>query len=63
MIDYIEGHPDVFPPDKMNDYLAFVEPEQLPEITDLLHKNGHSEQVIAGILGGNFLRIAKQVWK
>ena len=63
LIDYIEGHPDVFPPDKMNDYLAFVAPEQLPEITDLLHKKGHSEQVIAGVLGGNFLRVAKQVWK
>ena len=63
LIDYIEGHPDVFPPDKMNDYLAFVEPEQLPEITDLLHKKGHSEQVISGILGENFLRVAKQVWK
>ena len=63
LIDYIEGHPDVFPPDKMNDYLAFVEPEQLMEITNLLCKNGHSEQVIAGVLGGNFLRVAKQVWK
>ena len=63
LIDYIEGHPDVFPPDKMNDYLAFVEPEQLMEITNLLCKNGYSEQVIAGVLGGNFLRVAKHVWK
>jgi len=63
LIDYIQGHPDVFPPERFNDYLSFVEPEQIPEITELLHKRGHSEQVISGVLGGNLLRIAKQVWK
>ncbi len=36
LIDYVEGHPDIFPPDKFNDYLAFVEPEQFPEFTELL---------------------------
>lgn len=63
LIDYIEGRPDVFPPEKIKDYLSFVEPEQFPEFTELLHKKGYSEQVIHGILGGNFLRIAKEVWK
>jgi membrane dipeptidase len=63
LIDYIEGHPDVFPPDKFHDYLAMVEPEQFPEFTELLYQKGYSEQVIGGILGGNFLRVAKEVWK
>jgi membrane dipeptidase len=63
LIDYIEGHPDIFPREKFNDYLSFVEPEQLPQITELLYKKGHGEQVIRGILGENFLRVAKQVWK
>src|SRR5215212_5546503 len=63
LIDYIEGHPDVFPLGKFNDYLAMVEPEQFPEFTELLYQRGHSEQVISGILGGNFLRVAEQVWK
>jgi len=63
LIDYIEGHPDVFPPGKFNDYLAMVEPEQFPEFTELLYQRGHNEQVINGILGGNFLRVAEQVWK
>ena len=63
LIDYIEGHPDVFPSGKFNDYLAMVEPEQFPEFTELLYQKGHSEQVISGILGGNFLRVAEQVWK
>ena len=63
LIGYIEGHPDVFPPEKFNDYLSFVEPEQFPEFTELLFQKGYSEQVISGILGGNFLRVAKEVWK
>jgi membrane dipeptidase len=63
LIDYIEGHSDVFPPGKFNDYLSMVEPEQFPEFTELLYQRGHNEQVISGILGGNFLRVAEQVWK
>jgi membrane dipeptidase len=59
----VEGHPDVFPPDKIKDYLAIVEPEQFPEFTELLAQKGYGEQVISGILGGNFLRVAKAVWK
>jgi membrane dipeptidase len=63
LMDYLQAYPEIYPPDKMNDLLAFVEPEQFPEITELLYNKGHSEQVISGILGGNFLRVAKEVWK
>jgi len=63
LIEYVETYPDIFPPEKMQDYLSFVEPEQFPEFTELLYQKGHSENVIRGILGGNFLRVAEQVWK
>jgi membrane dipeptidase len=63
LIEYIEGHPDVFPPDKINNYLSFAEPEQFPEFTELLHQKGYSQEIISGILGGNFLRVAGKVWK
>jgi membrane dipeptidase len=63
LVDYIEGHPDVFPPGKFKDYLVMVEPEQFPEFTELLYQKGYSEQVISGVLGGNFQRVAKEVWK
>ena len=63
LIEYIEGHPDIFPRDKFQDFLSFVEPEQFPEFTELLYQRGYSEQIISGILGGNFLRVAEQVWK
>lgn len=63
LMDYITGNPDVFPADKMAEFIAFVEPEQFPEFTELLVQKGYSEDVISGILGGNFLRVAKEVWK
>ena len=63
LIDYVEGHPDIFPPEKIKDYLSFVEPEQFPEFTEFLYQKGYSEQIIRGILGENFLRVAEQVWK
>jgi membrane dipeptidase len=63
ILDYVAAHPDRFPPDKMKDFLPFVEPEQFPEFTDLLLQRGHSEQTVRGVLGENFLRVAKEVWK
>jgi membrane dipeptidase len=46
--------------DKMNN---FFEPEQLPELTEGLLAKGYSEDEVRGILGGNFLRVARQVWR
>ena len=63
LMDYVTGNPDIYPADKMKDFLAFVEPEQFPEFTELLYSKGYSEQIISGILGGNFMRVAKAVWK
>lgn len=62
LLDYLEGHPEIFPPELIQDYLAFVKPEQIPEIAELLLRRGYSEEVVYGVLGGNFLRVAEQVW-
>jgi membrane dipeptidase len=41
----------------------FAQPEQLPELTELMVRHGYCEGDIRGILGLNFLRIARDVWK
>ena len=43
--------------------ICFVEPEQLPELTEGMLRLGYADEVIRGILGENFLRVAEQVWK
>ncbi len=63
LLDYINNHPERFPPSLGTDYLAFVEPEQIPEIAELLLARGHSDATVRGILGENFLRVAEQVWR
>ena len=43
--------------------IKVAEPGQYPEICRILHHRGFSEPELEGILGGNFLRVAGQVWK
>ncbi len=43
--------------------IKYVQPEQFPEFTDGMLKRGYSEADIRGILGENWLRVARAVWK
>ena len=59
-----KNHPGSFPEGSAwtRDQARFAQPEQLPEITENLLRLGYSEADIGGVLGGNFLRVAEQVW-
>jgi membrane dipeptidase len=37
--------------------LSFFQPEQLPELVELMLTAGYDERAVAGILGDNYLRV------
>jgi membrane dipeptidase len=43
--------------------MKIADPEQLPGLTEGMLNKGYKEGDIEGILGGNWLRVARQVWK
>jgi len=43
--------------------VGVLEPEELPNVTELLLARGHSEDVIRKVMGENWLRVAESVWK
>lgn len=42
---------------------SYVPPKQLREITETMVRRGFKDREILGILGGNFMRVASEVWK
>ena len=40
-----------------------AEPEELPRLAEIMLKHGYEDADIRGILGDNWLRLARQVWK
>jgi membrane dipeptidase len=45
------------------DSYEFLGPEQLPQLEAELQGLGYSAEALAAIMGGNFLRVARAVWK
>lgn len=43
--------------------IRYLEPEALPRVVDLLMARGWGDDAVRGFLGGNFLRVAGQVWR
>ena len=42
---------------------AFAQPEQVEELAGMMLGAGYQEADVRGILGGNWLRVARQVWR
>jgi membrane dipeptidase len=61
--DLVAGNSKYWPQEEYQTPSDFLPPEQLPEITETLVQRGFGDAEITGILGGNFLRVAKAVWK
>ena len=62
--EHLEKMKGTFPPGHGYEMGArFVPPEQLEEIVVTLQGWGYSDADLTALLGGNLLRLAKQVWK
>lgn len=63
MDDYVKKNPEMFPASE--GYAAgakLVAPEQLGEITQCLFDKGYAARDVSKILGGNFMRVARESW-
>lgn len=62
--DYVTSSPHIFPPELgYGAGIRMVEPDRIPAIADALLDGGWSDADLAGFLGANNLRVARQVWK
>lgn len=62
--DIVAKNPDMFPPEEgYAEPLRMLPPESLPLIVSGLLKRGYTPEHLQAILGGNFLRVARRVWK
>jgi membrane dipeptidase len=59
----VESNPAVFAPGADAADRAALGPEAIPEIADGLVRLKFTDSEIRGILGGNWLRVAQEVWK
>jgi membrane dipeptidase len=62
---YVVANPDMWPSFQGRTFtgLTFLPPENAPQLTELMLKRGYQTADIRKILGENFLRVMKQVWK
>jgi len=61
----VDENPDAWPPNqgRPNRHTKFVQPEQLEDLAELMLRKNYAEDDIRAILGENFRRVCKQVWK
>ena len=55
--------PDAWPPSEASIDARDAGPEQLPEITRQMLDHGYGEEDVRDILGRNFRRVAREVWR
>ena len=55
--------PDAWPPSEASIDARDAGPEQLPELTQQMLDHGYGEEDVRDILGRNFLRVAREVWR
>jgi membrane dipeptidase len=64
LLQFARNHPEQYPKEGgyFDEEIKQVGYEQIPQIAESLLKLGYSEQNIHDVLGGNWLRVLKQIW-
>ncbi len=61
---WVRDHDAMWPPGpNRRTGSAFAQPEQIEELTEMMLKAGYGEAAVRQILGENWLRVARQVWR
>ena len=62
---FINANPHLYPPGGYPNprEMRFVEPERFPLIAEELLRRKYTDAEVSNIVGGNFMRVARQVWK
>jgi membrane dipeptidase len=60
---FVVAQPEKYPPESGYRDIKQLAPEEGPGITAELLRRGYSESDVRGILGENWLRVCRQVWK
>ena len=61
--DWVRAHPHAWPPaPKERAGSAFAQPEQVAELVEAMLRAGYGEADVRLILGGNWMRLARETW-
>jgi membrane dipeptidase len=62
---YLQGRPEEWPRAEGSvwKYIRYAPPEQIPGLTEVMLRAGYPEGTIRGVLGENFLRVGRRVWR
>lgn len=63
MYSLVAGRPGLYPRGYRPPPWPFVKPEQMPRLTEILLQGGYTDDDVRGVLGENWLRVARQVWR
>lgn len=65
MARVVAGDPARWPPDQLHhlDTMEIGGPEQSPELCERMVRAGYRDDEVCAILGGNWLRAARDAWK
>lgn len=63
--NWVRRNPEMWPPvdGKPHHDTAFGQPEQIAELCELMLSRQYAEEDVRAILGGNFARVAREVWR